>query len=151
MELTPRLKKLQDRLFNVEYHDPGCGTSRTRTSSPTTNIRREPLVVRKAKAIEHICLHLPAIVKADELIVGNPNQNSVGWGTVLPIYYTAEEGSEAKRYLLNESSVWGHHPPSGTGSSTRGCSASSGRSPRPSTASSARWSRTPQRSMSTGP
>ncbi len=111
MELTPRLKKLQERLFNVEYHDPGVWHFQNTNILTDDAIRREPLVVRKAKATEHICLHLPAIVKPDELIVGNPNQNSVGWGTVLPIYYTEEEGKEAKRYLLNESSVWGHHPP----------------------------------------
>jgi len=111
MELTARLKKLQDRLFNAEYHDPGVWYFQNTNILTDDDIRREPMVVRKAKAIEHICLHLPAIVKPDELIVGNPNQNSVGWGTVLPIYYTEEEGAEAKRYLLNESSVWGHHPP----------------------------------------
>ncbi len=111
MELTARLKKLQDRLFNVEYHDPGVWHFQNTNILTNDDIRREPMVVRKAKAIEHICLNLPAIVKPDELIVGNPNQNSVGWGTVLPIYYTEEEGSEARRYLLNESSVWGHHPP----------------------------------------
>jgi formate C-acetyltransferase len=111
MELTPRLKKLQDRLFNVEYHDPGVWHFQNANILADDTIRNEPLVVRKAKAIEHICLNLPAIIKADELIVGNPNQNSVGWGTVMPIYYTAEEGEEARRYGLNEASVWGHHPP----------------------------------------
>jgi formate C-acetyltransferase len=111
MELTHRLKKLQDRLFNVEYHDPGVWHFQNANILADDTIRNEPLVVRKAKAIEHICLNLPAIIKADELIVGNPNQNSVGWGTVMPIYYTAEEGEEARRYGLNEASVWGHHPP----------------------------------------
>jgi formate C-acetyltransferase len=111
MELTPRLKKLQDRLFNVEYHDPGIWHFQGTNILTDDDIRGEPLVVRKAKATEHMCLHLPAVIKADELIVGNPNQNSVGWGTVMPIYYTEEEGAEAKRYMLNEASVWGHHPP----------------------------------------
>ena len=55
--------------------------------------------------------HLPAIIKDDELIVGNPNQNSVGWGTVMPIYYTKRRREIAERYELNECSVWGHHPP----------------------------------------
>lgn len=69
------------------------------------------MVIRKAKAQEYICLHLPTIIKPDELIVGNPNQNGVTWGTVMPIYYTKEEGEQAARYELNEASVWGHHPP----------------------------------------
>ena len=111
MELTPRLRKLQERLFNLEYHDPGVWHFQHTNILADGSLGSEPLVVRKAKAIEHICLHLPALIKPDELIVGNPNQNSVAWGTVLPIYYTEEEGAEAKRYMLNESSVWGHHPP----------------------------------------
>ncbi|MGA2479496.1 MAG: pyruvate formate lyase family protein, partial [Spirochaetia bacterium] len=110
MKLTPRLRKLQDRLFNVEYHDPGVWHF-TKTNILTDELRGEPLVVRKAKATEHMCRFLPARIKPDELIVGNPNQNSVAWGTVLPIYYTEEEGREAARCQLNESSVWGHHPP----------------------------------------
>ncbi len=54
---------------------------------------------------------MPVELKSDELIVGVPNQNSVGWGSILPIYYTEEEGQQAARYDLNECSVWGHHPP----------------------------------------
>jgi pyruvate-formate lyase len=112
MQLTPRLKKLQDRLFNIEYHDPGVWHFKdVNIVEGNEELAKEPLVVRKAKAQEYICLHLPAIIKPDELIVGNPNQNSVGWGTVMPIYYTKEEGEQAARYQLNEASIWGHHPP----------------------------------------
>jgi formate C-acetyltransferase len=111
MELTPRLKSLQDRLFNVEYHETGFWHFQNTNIITDDAIRREPLVVRKARAIRHICLNLPAIIKADELIVGNPNQNSVGWGTVLPVYCTEEESAEARRHGLDETSLWGHHPP----------------------------------------
>ena len=55
--------------------------------------------------------NLPAYIRPDELIVGNPNMNSVGFGTVLPIYATQEELDNAAQYKLNENSVWGHHPP----------------------------------------
>jgi len=112
MQLTNRLKKLKDRLFNVEFHDPGIWHFKdVNILDNDEELKKEPLIIRKAKAQEYICLHLPAIIKPDELIVGNPNQNSVGWGTVLPIYYTKEEGKQAARYQLNEASVWGHHPP----------------------------------------
>lgn len=112
MKLTPRLEKLKDRLFNVEFHDPGVWHFKdVNILDGNEELAKEPLVVRKAKAQEYMCMHLPAKIKPDELIVGNPNQNSVGWGTVMPIYYTEEEGEQAARYQLNEASVWGHHPP----------------------------------------
>lgn len=112
MELTNRLKKIKDRLFNIEFHDPGVWHFKdVNIVKGNDELAKEPLVVRKAKAQEYMCLHLPAVIKPDELIVGNPNQNSVGWGTVMPIYYTEEEGEQAAGYELNEASVWGHHPP----------------------------------------
>lgn len=112
MELTRRLKSIKDRLFNVEFHDPGIWHFKdVNILDNNEELKKEPLVVRKARAQEYMCLHLPAIIKPDEIIVGNPNQNSVGWGTVMPIYYTEEEGVQASRYKLNEASVWGHHPP----------------------------------------
>jgi pyruvate-formate lyase len=111
MDLTTRLKKLKDRLFNVEFKDPGTWHFKDVNIVTSDEFVQEPLIIRKAYAIEHMGTHLPAIIKPDEIIVGNPNQNSVGWGTVMPIYYTKEEGEEAARYELNEASVWGHHPP----------------------------------------
>ena len=112
MEITPRLKKIQQRLFDIEYHDPGIWHFLdVNILDGNDKLRKEPLVVRKAMAQKYMGEHLPAIIKDDELIVGNPNQNSVGWGTVMPIYYTEDEGEQASRYMLNEASVWGHHPP----------------------------------------
>ena len=74
-------------------------------------IKAEPLVVRKALAMEYVARNLPACIKPDELIVGNPNQNSVGFGVVFPIYATQEELDKAAYYVLDQASVWGHHPP----------------------------------------
>ncbi len=112
MALSKRMQALKDRLFNVEHHDPGVWQFKdTNLIELMPEIVCEPLVVRKAYAQKYMGEHLTAQIKPDELIVGLPNQNSVGWGTVMPIYYTKEEGEEAKRYQLNEASVWGHHPP----------------------------------------
>ena len=110
MELTKRLIRLKDRLFNEEFQDPGIWHFKD-TNILNDENRDEPLIVRKAMALEHMCQHLPAYIKRDELIVGNPNQTSVGWGTVLPTYFTEKEREEAARHELNECSVWGHHPP----------------------------------------
>lgn len=112
MALSKRMQALKDRLFHVEHHDPGVWQFKdTNLIELTPEIAGEPMVVRKAYAQKYMGEHLTAQIKPDELIVGLPNQNSVGWGTVMPIYYTKEEGEEAKRYQLNEASVWGHHPP----------------------------------------
>ncbi len=51
------------------------------------------------------------IIKPDELIVGCPNQNSVGWGSTIPKYFDKDEAELAEKYELDECSVWGHHPP----------------------------------------
>lgn len=112
MALSKRMQLLKERLFEVEFHDPGVWHfTDTNMLHEMPWLVREPLVVRKAYAQKYMGEHLPAKVKPDELIVGRPNQNSVGWGTVMPIYYTEEEGKEAARHQLNEASVWGHHPP----------------------------------------
>lgn len=114
LPLTPRLEKLKDRLFNIEYHDPGVWYFQDMNILAIKGnefMMDEPVVVRKAYAHQHICRYLPAVIRPDELIVGHPNQNSVGWGSVLPKYYTEEEGETAARYELDECSVWGHHPP----------------------------------------
>lgn len=112
MKLTKRLEKLKKRLFDVEFHDTGVWHFKdVNILEGHDELREEPLVVRKALAQYYIGSHLPAFIKDDELIVGNPNQNSVAWGTVMPVYYTKEEGEIAKTYELNEASIWGHHPP----------------------------------------
>lgn len=112
MALSKRMEALKKRLFDVEFHNPGTWQfTDINILERTPELMAEPMVVRKAFAQRYMGEHLIAEVKPDELIVGLPNQNSVGWGTVMPLYYTKEEGEEAKRHQLNEASVWGHHPP----------------------------------------
>lgn len=112
MALSKKMELLKDRLFNIEFHDPGVWYfTDTNILKEMPWLISEPLVVRKAYAQKYMGEHLPATIKPDELIVGRGNQNSVGWGTVMPIYYTEKEGREAARHQLNEASVWGHHPP----------------------------------------
>lgn len=108
--LTKRLEKIKDRIFNVEFHDPGVWYFGDVNILNDEN-KQEALVVRKGIATKFMGEHLPAYIKADELIVGNPNMNSVGFGSVLPKYATDEEEEKAKDYKLNEKSIWGHHPP----------------------------------------
>ncbi|MGE4548770.1 MAG: pyruvate formate lyase family protein [Intestinibacillus sp.] len=108
--MTPRLENIKRRLFEKEYHDPGVWHFKDVSIVSDTN-RDEPLVVRKGLATRYMGEHLPAYIRPDELIVGNPNMNSVGFGTVLPVYATEEELAHAAQYKMNANSVWGHHPP----------------------------------------
>lgn len=111
MKKTKRMNCLEKRLFDVEYHNPGVWQFKnTNLLEMYPEMKEEPLVVRKAMAQRYMGEHLTVEIKPDELIVGLPNQNSVGWGTVMPIYYTPEEGEYGKERQLNEASVWGHHP-----------------------------------------
>ena len=108
--MTPRLEKIKTRLFDKEFHDPGTWYFKD-VNIVTDENKNEPLVVRKGMATRYMGEHLPAYIRPDELIVGNPNMNSVGFGTVLPVYATEEELATAAQYKMNANSVWGHHPP----------------------------------------
>ena len=114
IKLTEKMKKLEDRLFNVEYLDPGkwyFADVNILDIEGNDFLRKEPMVVRKAYAHQYICRNLPVVIKPDELIAGCPNQNSVGWGSTIPKYFDREEEELAAKHELNESSIWGHHPP----------------------------------------
>ena len=111
MILTNRLKRIKDRLFNEEFVTRKTWHFDGDSILVDDQIKAEPLVVRKAKAMEYVAENLPANIKADELIVGNPNQCSVGFGVVYPVYATEEELQKAAYFSLDQASVWGHHPP----------------------------------------
>ncbi|MDR1902285.1 MAG: hypothetical protein LBQ88_08415 [Treponema sp.] len=108
--LSDRLESIKKRIFDIECHDPDVWYFKD-TSILTEENVKDPLVIRKGRASRYMGEHLPAYIKDNELIVGNPNMNSVGFGSVLPIYATEEEIEKAKAYKMNEKSVWGHHPP----------------------------------------
>ena len=112
MELTARLEKLKNRLYNKEYQDPGVWYFQdANILNERPELKQESLVVRKAHAQTYVCEALPVKIKDDELVVGNPNQNSVAWGFTFPVYFTEEEGYVAEKHELSKCSVWGHHPP----------------------------------------
>ena len=108
--LSERLQRIKKRVFEVEFHDPNTWHFADVNILNDQN-RDEPLVVRKGLSSKFLGEQLPVYIKPDELIVGNPNMNSVGFGSVVPKYATLEEEAFGKKYKLNEKSVWGHHPP----------------------------------------
>ena len=112
MKLTTRLEKLKSRLYEKEYHDPGVWYFQdVNILDINPELKKETLVVRKAHAQAYVCEALPVKIKEDELITGNPNQNSVAWGFTFPVYFTKEESYVAEKHELSKCSVWGHHPP----------------------------------------
>lgn len=123
MQLSPRLKRIKDRLFEEEFRTLKPWHFKGESILMDDELIKESLVVRKAKAYEYIAKNLPAYIKRDELVVGNPNYNSCGFGTVLPNYATEEELKKAREHGLDETSVWGHHPPDWNRIITKGISA----------------------------
>lgn len=111
MKLSQRLCKIKERLFEQEFKTAKKWNFIGETILTSEEIISEPLVIRKAMAIEYVAEHLPVIIKNDELIIGNPSYGSAGMGTTLPNYATDEELKKAKFHMLDENSLWGHHPP----------------------------------------
>ena len=107
--LSPRLSKIKDRMFNYEMVTKKKWWGHDKTILNQPGILDEPMVIRKAKAIEYVCKNLPVEIKPDELIVGNPNMAAVGFGYTFPQYVNRHEKEAAAKKCLNESSVWGHH------------------------------------------
>ena len=81
--LSERLKKIKARVFDVEFHDPNTWHFADVNILNDEN-KEEPLVVRKGLSSKFLGEKLPVVIKPDELIVGNPNMNSVGFGFVVP-------------------------------------------------------------------
>jgi len=71
-------------------------------------IKRKPLIVRKAMAFEKVLREMPISVAEDELIVGNLLMNSLTCGNLFPEYATSEEKEIAARNSVGTYSVWGH-------------------------------------------
>jgi len=112
MKLTKRMERLRQRLFDIEFNDAGTYYFEdTDLLEIYPELKGEPLVIRKAYAQLYVAQQLPVSIKEDELVVGNPNQNSVAWGWTIPHYSTKAERERAMMYELDESSIWGHHPP----------------------------------------
>ncbi|MFR1716784.1 MAG: pyruvate formate lyase family protein, partial [Butyricicoccus sp.] len=68
-----RIERIKSRLFQKDYYTKIEWWGENETILTSDEIRAEPLVVRKALAIEHLLRHMPAELKPDELIVGKIN------------------------------------------------------------------------------
>ena len=108
--MSQRLDKIKTRLFDKEYLTKKEWWGKDTTILTSDEIRKEPIIVRKALAMNYVMQNMPVEVKPDELIVGISNMAMVGFGHVFPEYALPEEKEWAAERALNEMSVWGHHP-----------------------------------------
>lgn len=106
-----RFERLKARLFDKEFFTKKEWWGENTTILDQPGVAEEPLIVRKALAVDYTLQNIPAELKPDELIVGVANMAMVGFGHLFPHYATDAELKAAKEIGLNERSVWGHHPP----------------------------------------
>lgn len=105
-----RIERIKDRLWNKEFVTKKEWWGMDETILVNEEIKKEPLVVRKALGIEHVMRHMPVEIKPDELIVGICTMASTGLGYEFPDYALPEEKEEALKSCYTYKSVWGHHP-----------------------------------------
>ena len=105
-----RIEKIKNRLFDKDFMTKKEWWGENQTILTDENIKKKPIMVRKALAVMHVAKNMPIEIKEDELIVGVPTMASVGFGKCFPDYALPEEKEEAAKSSYTEKSVFGHHP-----------------------------------------
>ncbi len=106
-----RKEILKKRLFEVEYYTKKEWWGEFETILTDDEVKKKPLIVRKAIACKYVLENMPAALKEDELITGIARMCQIGFGHTFPQYALPEEIEEAAKYNLSPLSVWGHQPP----------------------------------------
>jgi pyruvate-formate lyase len=106
-----RIEKIKDRLYNKEFYTKKEWWGENETILTNDEVKKEPLIVRKALATRYTFINMPVEIKPDELIVGIINMGSIGFGRVFPEYALPQEKETAAQSSFTTKSVWGHHPP----------------------------------------
>lgn len=105
-----RQEKIKQRLFEKEYVTKKTWWGEDKTILICDEVASEPLVMRKALAIEFTMRNMPIGLKPDEWIVGMRTPGSAGLGRTMPTYALPEEEAAAAEYSFSSQSIWGHHP-----------------------------------------
>lgn len=114
LKLSPRLERLKNRLYHKDYWQENpwyFADVNILEQNGYEHLSSEPIPIRKAYALQYVAENLPIKIYDDELIVGNPNQNSVEFGMSVPKYLTNQERKFLAGNGLSEQSLFGHHPP----------------------------------------
>jgi formate C-acetyltransferase len=109
--MEQRLERIKQRLFESYYEKKEWWGDDESIFDDDPALKKKPLVIRKAYAIQLVCKKMPLGLEQDELVVGKPTMASVGFGHMFPRYETDEEADAAAKVTLNRKSVWGHHNP----------------------------------------
>ena len=104
-----RMERIKKRLFEKEYFEKKIWWGDDESILTSDEIKSQPLIIRKARAIRYVAQNMPISLKPDELIVGQPTMASVGFGKTFPKYTLPEEDAEAAKYGFTPKSVPGHH------------------------------------------
>ena len=105
-----RMEKIKDRLYHKDFYTKIEWWGEDETILTSEEIRKEPIIIRKALGIQYLLRFMPAYLKPDELIVGIINMGSIGSGREFVKYALPEELAEARKNGFNDKTVWGHHP-----------------------------------------
>lgn len=105
-----RQERIKKRLFEKDFHTKIEWWGKDETILTSEEVKKEPLVVRKALAIQHLLRGMPAELKPDELIVGKINMLSVGYGREFPQYALPEEKEAGRKAGFSEKNVAAKHP-----------------------------------------
>ena len=105
-----RKERLKKRLFEKDYYTKIDWWGQYETILTNEEVKKEPIVVRKALAIDHLLQNMPKELKPDELIVGKINMLSVGYGREFPEYALPEEKEAGLQVEFNEKNVISKHP-----------------------------------------
>ena len=105
-----RIMKIKERLFQKDFEEKKAWWGDGETILTSEEVKKEPLVVRKAMATAYTLEKMPICIKDYELIVGKTNMGSTELGRTFPDYALPEEKEAGKKLGFDEMSIWGHHP-----------------------------------------
>lgn len=105
-----RQERIKKRLFEKDFYTKIEWWGKNETILTSDEIKEEPLVVRKALAIQHLLRGMPTELKPDELVVGKINMLSVGYGREFPEYALPEEKEAGRLAGFSEKNVAAKHP-----------------------------------------
>lgn len=106
-----RQELIKERLWTKDFQTKKEWWGMEHTILTNEEIKKEPLVVRKAYAIEYTTRYMPIAIRDYELIVGVPNTNSAGFGREFVDFTLPEEKEYAlKTSCMTYKQYWDSHP-----------------------------------------
>ena len=86
-----RAELIKERLFTKDFYTKKEWWGMGETILDDEEVKKEPLIVRKALAVRYTLRNMPAAIRDYELVAGVPNNSSVGLGREMPKFTLPEE------------------------------------------------------------